>query len=609
MKQIFTIALCFLTVSMMAQAINSDEVNYIISIQNSAGEPLQNQEVTAMNTKKTDEVHTKFTTTQGKVKFILKRGETYNIAYLNQQFTASIPLKGMSFMTKKIIYDGQLSLAKPAAFDTIILQKVPKTPTETEALFQLILKDKEGKFYKYLDVWLVQPTINKVYYAQTNGQGYATFRLPIGYDYQVNFKRDENYHLITVPKQPNLRFRTGFTYTSNFMDIKEVVSNDTIFQIVSPTQKATLKRALIKVMVWDLDGNPLPEEKVYLQGKDKVYTAETDADGQAALLLPKGNHYAVNFEYRDSLEVLHIEPGNYTRTDYIRYKYLGTKAIARRILEREWYAARWDSLARVRDFRDSLAASRSDFSGFSWKLNEANIADLIRQRAAEDKKNLADNPKFFEQVGDEVAAALYRNRGRWKNKIIVTDLTGSMYPYLDQILSWHILDQNNSINNQYVFFNDGDQTPDSKKIIGQIGGLYYTDADNLESLTGKMMETMQGGGGADSPENDIEALLHAIDKRKTNRTEIILIADNNSDIKDFKLLHRLNVPVRVILAGTEWIGANEQYLELAYQTKGSVHTIETDIENLFELNDGENINIGNNSYRISGGKFLRIDRL
>ena len=63
---------------------------------------LKNQAVTATNNKTSSEVHTKFTTEKGKVKFILRRGETYSVTYLNENFSATIPVKGTSFMTKKI---------------------------------------------------------------------------------------------------------------------------------------------------------------------------------------------------------------------------------------------------------------------------------------------------------------------------------------------------------------------------------------------------------------------------------------------------------------------------------------------------------------------------
>lgn len=632
MKQALTIALCFIAMSIIAQPVNSDEVNYIISIQNAAGEPLQNQEVTATNSKNKDEVHHKFTTTKGKVKFILKRGETYSIAYLNEKFTASIPLNGTSFMTKKLVYQGQLIVDKPTTFDTIVFKKIPKTPTETEALFQLLLKNKEGKVYKYLDVWMVQPTINKVYYTKTNAQGYATFRLPIGYDYQVNFKRDENYRTISVPKQPNLRFRKGFTYTSNFMDLEEIVRNDTIFQKVSPQQKATLKRALINVTVLDLDGNPLSEEKVYLQSIDKVYTAETNANGKTALLLPKGKFYAVNFEYRDSLEVLNIEVGNYTRTDNIQYKYLGTKAIKARIAERirnqiiaDSLAIIWayedslrtilyDSLQKVRERRDSVLLANYQMKNFKAQIKSSYTDEIvcrnIRKRALFDLANLEENPNYFKENGEEVLAVLFRNRKKWRSKFIITDMTCSMYPYFDQIIVWHALEMklqdDQKFDNQYMFFNDGDGKSMSEKILGKTGGFHYsTELPNLESLLPLIEETTATGCSGDGPENDFEALIHGIDKRKIHSREIILIADNNSEVRDFELLKYIKVPVRVVLAGSLW-DVNEQYLELAYVTKGSVHTIEEDIENLFELNDGESIQIGKNSYRISGGKFLKI---
>jgi hypothetical protein len=615
MKQTLTIVLCCLAIAMTAQPINSDQVNYILAFENEKGETPQNQEVTAININDKTEIHSMFTSEKGKVKFILKRGETYKIQYLTESFEATIPGAGTSFLTKKIILKNSLNIGKTASSDTIIFKKTPTKPTETEALFQLILKDKDGKLLPNLTVWLVQPKIQKTYQATTNTKGEAFFLLPIDYDYTVNFLHDANYKTITVPKMPNLRFKKGFTYTSNFMEIQETEQNDTIFQIVSLSQKPTPKRTLILVTVLDLDGNPLENENVYLQGIKKVYTAKTDAKGETALMLPKGAFYAVNFEFRDSLEILNIEAGNYTRTDKIRYKYIGSKAIKTRILERQYYEALWDSLAQVQAFRDSLAAARSPYSNFSYRFRDANLSDLnglIQKRAAEDLKQLRINPKYFVEVGDEAAAALYRNKDKWDDKLIITDLTCSMHPYLDQILSWHVLElqlkKNKEFENQYMFFNDGDGKSMAEKIIGLTGGFHYTNAVKLEDLTQTMKETMSTGCSIDGPENDLEALLDGVQNRKLRKMEIILIADNNSEIRDFELLKSLNVPIRVILAGTFW-GVNEQYLELAYHTHGSVHTIEEDLERLYEMNDGDYIEIGGNKYRIYGGKFLKMDRM
>lgn len=615
MKQTLTVMLCYFCFAAMAQPINSDQVNYLITLADETEKPIEKQSIIAVNIKNEKEKHERFTSIKGKTKLILRRNETYKISYLNESFEVTIPVKGSSFITKKLVYKSQLLMKNTNESDTIFYENPPKKPTETEALLQLILKDKERQAIPNLKVWLVQPTINKTYFAITNSKGQATFLLPIDYEYQVNFEKDANYRSIKVPKMPYLNFRKGFTYHSNFVDIQEIAKNDTILQTVPLTQKATKDRVLILVTIVDLDKQPLEDENVYLQGIDKVYQAKTNTDGKAALLLPKDGYYAINFEYRDSLEVLHFEKGNYTRTDKVTYSYIGTKAIQQRILERERNQARWDSLALVQHFRDSLAASRSDFSGFCDKMRTVpmpELRELIEKRAAEDLKNVQENPKYFEEVGDDLMSALYRNRNKWKNKLIVTDLTCSMYPYLDQLLSWHILEmklkQKQKLNNNYMFFNDGDGKSMAEKIIGATGGFHYTKAEKLENLLKTMQETMSTGCSIDGPENDMEALLDAANNRSFADMEIILIADNNSEIRDFELLKSLKVPIRIVLAGTLW-SVNEQYLELAFHTKGSVHTLEEDLEKLYEMNDGESINIGGETYRISGGRFIKMRRM
>ena len=68
------------------------------------------------------------------------------------------------------------------------------------------------------------------------------------------------------------------------------------------------------------------------------------------------------------------------------------------------------------------------------------------------------------------------------------------------------------------------------------------------------------------------------------------------------------VPVHIVLCGTE-SGVNEDYLEIAYKTKGSIHTIEQDIDDLAQLADGATITIGHYKYRVSRGKFIQVSRI
>ncbi|MGB0864709.1 MAG: hypothetical protein ACPGXZ_17445, partial [Saprospiraceae bacterium] len=474
MKSILTITLCCLAFAMTAQRVNSDEVNYIISFKSESNKALEHQEITVLNVKDETEVYKKFTTSKGRVKFILKRGETYRVQYFEESFEATMPTGGVSFFTKKVIYKTPSNIVEKANLDTIVFSVPPRKPTNSAALFQLILKDKKGKPLKNVTAWLVQSTVGKTYQATTNHRGQANFLLPIGYEYTLNLKDEANYKTIRFPNKPNVSVKKGFIYVSSVMNIKELERNDTVYQEVPLTQKPTLKRTVIKVTVLDLDGKPLADENVYLQGQKKVYQAKTNSDGETALMLPKGEHYAVNFEFRDSLEVLDIAKGNYTRTDKIRYKYIGSAAMKARILERGKNQVFWVLLAQTWSFRDSLAKARSPFSNFSYRMKDLNQVDLdalIQKRAEADWKEIQKNPKYFEKIGDEAAAAFYRNKDKWDDKLIITDLTCSMHPYLDQILSWHVLEwkfrKGEQFENQYMFFNDGDGKSMKEKLIGK----------------------------------------------------------------------------------------------------------------------------------------------
>jgi len=118
---------------------------------------------------------------------------------------------------------------------------------------------------------------------------------------------------------------------------------------------------------------------------------------------------------------------------------------------------------------------------------------------------------------------------------------------------------------------------------------------------------MQNGGGGDAPENDIEALLRAQEKMVSDTSQLILLADNYSPVKDISLLNDINRPVRVIICGENGF-LNMDCLEIAYKTGGSIHTIEEDIYNLTNLHDGESITINGTVYQFMKGKFFPLSR-
>ncbi|HAN78883.1 MAG TPA: hypothetical protein DCQ31_14535 [Bacteroidales bacterium] len=208
------------------------------------------------------------------------------------------------------------------------------------------------------------------------------------------------------------------------------------------------------------------------------------------------------------------------------------------------------------------------------------------------------------EVKDSTVLKVMERNNHWKNILVISDLTASMSPYVGELMLWFKLSMHETKVKSFVFFNDGDSKTTAQKIIGKTGGIYIGEAADLDRVLDLAFKTMEKGFGGDLPENDIEAIIEGIEKVK-GYDEVVLIADNNSAVRDISLISNIKVPVKVVLCGSER-GVNIDYLELAYKTKGSVHTIEEDITNLMDLNDGEIITINGISYQIKGGKFIRL---
>ena len=196
-------------------------------------------------------------------------------------------------------------------------------------------------------------------------------------------------------------------------------------------------------------------------------------------------------------------------------------------------------------------------------------------------------------------------RNRWQNMLVVNDWTSSMYPYGAQVVLWHRLNNLSSSIKAFVFFNDGNQKKKLDKKIGETGGLWLVKANTIKAILKTIRRTMINGSGGDITENDIEALLYGL-KRNPNAIEnVILIADNSSPIRDKILIPDLTEPIKIIICNGENKPIHPHYLSLAYQTKGSIHTIEQDIIDLTNLQTGQKIKIGRFEYQLQNGRLKR----
>jgi hypothetical protein len=215
---------------------------------------------------------------------------------------------------------------------------------------------------------------------------------------------------------------------------------------------------------------------------------------------------------------------------------------------------------------------------------------------------------FIRNMDDSVVLKVLDRKKEWSNILFVCDVTGSMAPYSAEILVWNKLNFNTGRGKYFTFFNDGDNMDDRKKVIGRTGGIYHVEANSVEDVEEKALYTIRKGNGGDSPENDLEALISAINHFPAAK-EIVLIADNWAAIKDIELIDKIKKPVHVILCGVFNGLVNADYVELAYRSKGSLHTMEEDIDNLALMNEGETIKIGSNTFKLEKGKFILVHEM
>jgi hypothetical protein len=252
------------------------------------------------------------------------------------------------------------------------------------------------------------------------------------------------------------------------------------------------------------------------------------------------------------------------------------------------------------------AATRKDVYDYFHGFEVTFRPDASEATARLEKEYLINVIKGYTPVTDSSILKIMQ-RNKWKDMAVVGDFTGSMSPYIGQLLLWYNLtiNRNKKEVDGFVFFNDGNHLQTADKKIGKTGGIYHTQEKSLDSVLQTAINTISNGFGGDMPENDIEALLFA--QKKFEKSEnFILVADNLSTMRDIKLLKKLKKPVRVIVCGASTV-VNPQYINLAYQTKGSIHTIEEDIDTMLdEIKEGEVLEIGTSKFRLIDGNFVLI---
>jgi hypothetical protein len=258
-----------------------------------------------------------------------------------------------------------------------------------------------------------------------------------------------------------------------------------------------------------------------------------------------------------------------------------------------------------------------DQSGFLLTEGQYENGELVGTYSHFDKKGFVtyESPskettlkfdKFLSgeyKIKDSTVFFVFRRNAQWKKVLLVVDMTGSMFPYIGQLLVWYKSGFETEFIKYYALFNDGDNKPDNQKVVGRTGGVHTFEAKDFKKFKKDIEDVRKKGEGGDDPENDIEAIITAMLAYR-DYGDIVLLADD-SDMRDIKLLKRIRKPVHVIICGTKK-GINAQYLQLAYRTKGSVHTANNDVD-MRTIRDGQQIVLDKDVFEFRGGEFIWLD--
>ncbi len=213
-------------------------------------------------------------------------------------------------------------------------------------------------------------------------------------------------------------------------------------------------------------------------------------------------------------------------------------------------------------------------------------------------------PMFIPSYDDpsyDVVKATFERHPQWKNTQVIIDVTGSMAPYIAKTFAWVKDTQDKNLVDAFIFFNDGDGKMDRQKRVGSVGGIYSTKNSSYQKVKKTMSTTMLNGGGGDCPENNIEAVLHGM-KKYPECDEIVMVADNFATPRDLALLSQVDRPIHIILCGAQ-AGVNLAYVQAAFRTGGSIHTIEEDME-MRDIKPDETFQIGQNHFTLIDGEIM-----
>lgn len=470
-----------------------------------------------------------------------------NLEFEQNYDIIDIPNKEFYTLNYKIFYDKKRQSNSNIALIRFTVKDTLNNPISEEIVLENIMN-------------------KEVYQFKTDKNGYGECFVQNNSSYSVNYKSAPNYDRIKVPNTKDyiLDFRSNY--------------NGSFEGAIYPSQS----KVLFNFTYVDLDSIPLSDEKFYLQDDKtgEIYSTVTNKNGKSHLLVPIGRSYNISSEFFKNFEYEKISSKPDLYIVNVVLKFVSSVEFKK---------------------RKELQELRLKEREVEWEKRKKEYDAIVKKRLTD--SSYTSTIINYTPMYDSVFTVVLNRNNHWKNKLIILDVTGSMQPYTDQVKTWYTINYAKNDPIQFVLFNDGDNLQDNLKQIGKTGGIHYCKYCNIKDFNDTLNYSRYLGNGGDGPENDLEATIAALSNCK-DYTDVILVVDNYSPVKDIELLTKINKPIKIVICGGYNGIVNEDYLEIAYHTKGSIHTIEEDILTIGKTLDGAKVKIGKHYYVLTKGKFV-----
>lgn len=479
-----------------------------------------------------------------------------------------------------------------------VLMQVSQAQT---AYLEIELINTLGDAHKKIRVTLKDITTGKMQVGTTSKSGTVRFFVERDHTYEI---KPENYYQVftehiaggnvlvntvrytyqSSPENPEVKYKFPSTMMAELAQIKNAIKDSSMMK--EPPEGKEVFYAHLRLQLSYGDKAIAGEKLLFtIDRLHKTFIAYTDKEGKADLFLPKGDTIQLHFKYDRNFNTLYYYPSMMEHLTDLEIEYIGSVALERIAREKA---------ERMKREKERLERERIAFEA------ELKRTHLSRTEGIKRSFNNAPQNKLFTTIF---------SRNKWARKLVVVDVTGSMNPYVGELLLWLKLNFEKEKGIQFVFFNDGDDKADHLKKPGRTGGVYYIKPKTYNELVDFAALVSAKGSGGDTPENNIEALMKALESAK-DYDEIVMVADSHAGINDMVLLDKVTKPVRIVLCGIEeHLFVEPDYLLLAWKTKGSIHSIEKDIDTIAKMMDGKTITLYGKGYRLLNGRFIPVSNL